>query len=211
MIDPSVGYFRLDLAAFFFAFINIERSFVVRKKSFVLFILLLGFWLVISGTTDVEHIIIGIILSLLTTWFWGGYNPKLPSILSLLELLLFGRCIVMMIWYVIKANIDVAKILLFSSKSISPTFIEIDFGIKSDWGRVFLANCITITPGTITVDIDPETNIFTVHALTEESGLSLKTWRMVNEIKNLEKLVQRRESHAVDNGRINDSNSISSN
>lgn len=192
-------------------FIKIERSFVVRKKSFILFIFLLVFWLVISGTTDIEHIIVGIILSLFTAWLWSDFNPKLPSILSPFELLLFGKCIIMMIWYVIKADIDVAKILLFSSKSISPTFLEIDFGIKSNWGRVFLANCITITPGTITVDIDPETNIFTVHALTEESGLSLKNWRMVTEIKNLERLVQRRKTHAMDNGRINDSNSIGSN
>lgn len=166
----------------------------MRKKSFVSFVLLFIFWILISGVTDLEHIIVGIFLSLLTVWFWKDYNSKLPSVLSPGELLLFARCIVMMIWYVIKANIDVIKILLFSKQSLKPIFLELEPDIKSNWGRVFLANCITITPGTVTVDIDPKTNIFTIHALTGETGLSLYNWRIITEIENLEKLVLRRKN-----------------
>lgn len=164
------------------------------KKSFILFSFLFIFWIVISGIVDLQHIIVGIFVSLLTVWFWKDLNPKLPSILSPKELLHFGRCIIMLVVYVIKSNIDVIKTLLFSDLSAGSVFLELEPDIKSEWGRVLLANCITITPGTITVDFNPENNIFTVHALTRETGAALYDWRLITEIKNLERLVQRRKT-----------------
>ena len=181
----------------------------MNKRSLISFASLFTFWILVSGVVDLQHIIVGTLISILTVWFWKDLNPRLPSVLSLRELLLFGRCILMLIVYVIKSNIEVARILLFSTKAVTPMFLELQFGMKSDWGRVFLATCITITPGTVTVDFDPESNIFTVHALTRENAESLYHWSMITEIQNLERIVQRRETHAVDIGRIHDSNSNS--
>lgn len=180
------------------------------KRSFISFASLLIFWIVISAVIDIEHIMVGIFLSLIIVWFWKDFNPRLPNIFHPIELLLLGHSILMLIGYVIKSNIEVAKILLFSSKSVTPIFIEMDLGIKSDWGRVFLATCITITPGTITVDFDPERNIFTVHALTIETAESLYYWRMITEIKNLERFAQRRKANVVDTRRIHVSDSSGS-
>ena len=180
----------------------------MNKKSLISFASLLTFWILISAVVDLQHIIVGIIISLLTVWFWKDLNPKLPRILFPRELLLFIRSILMLIGYVIKSNIEVAKLLLFSNLELTPIFLEMDLGIKSDWGRVFLATCITITPGTITIDFDPETNIFTIHALTKETGESLYYWSIISEIKNLERIVQRRETHVMDTSRIHATNSI---
>lgn len=180
----------------------------MNKRSFISIAILLIFWILISGVVDIQHIIVGIFLSILTVWFWKDLNPKLPSLLSPRELLLFGRSIIILMVYVIKSNLEVAKILLFSNKSVTPIFLEMDLGIKTNWGRVFLATCVTITPGTVTIDFDPETNMFTFHALTRESGESLYYWSMITEIKYLERLVQRRGNHVVDTGRIHASNSI---
>lgn len=179
------------------------------KRSFISFASLFIFWIVISGEVSLQHIIVGILISIFTVWFWKNLDPRLPRILSPKELLLFGHCILMLIGYVIKSNIDVAKILLFSDLSTGSIFLELEPGLESDWGRVFLATCITITPGTITIDIDPGTSIFTVHALTRQTGVELYYWKLITEIKNLERLVLRREAHVVDNNRIHDSNSTS--
>lgn len=179
------------------------------KRSFVSFASLFTFWIVISGVINLQHIIVGIILSIFAVWFWKDLNPRLPSLLAPRELLLFGRCMVMLVGYVIKSNIDVAKTLLFSDLSEASMFLELEPRIESDWGRVFLASCITITPGTVTVDFDPETNVFTVHALTRETGISLYYWRLITEIKHLEIEIQRRKIHVLDNDRVHDSNSIS--
>lgn len=182
----------------------------MNKKSFFSFISLLIFWIVISGVVDLQHIVVGIFISLFTVWFWKDLGPRLPRILSLREILHLGHCIVMLVGYVVKSNIDVAKTLLFSDLSESSMFLELEPGMESNWGRVFLATCITITPGTATIDFDPETNVFTVHALRIQTGVDLYHWRLITEIKNLETLVHRREVNVVDNGRIHGSDSISS-
>lgn len=181
----------------------------MSKRSFISFASLFVFWIVISGAINLQHIIVGIVLSLITTYFWKDLTSKLPGILSPMELLLFSRCILMLIGHVIKSNIDVAKTLLFSDLSTGSMFMELEPGIESDWGKVFLASCITITPGTITVDVDPETNVFAIHALTRENGISLYYWSIITEVRNLERLVQRRKAYDVDTGGIHGSNSIS--
>lgn len=180
----------------------------MNKRSFISFASLLVFWIVISGTTNLQHIIVGIVLSLFTMWFWKNLSPRLPSVLSFREILLFIRTILILAGYVIKSNIDVAKILLFSDLKESSMFLELEPGIKSNWGKVFLATCITITPGTVTIDINPETGVFTVHALTRETGLELYYWSIITEISDLERLIRRREAHVVDTDRIHGTNTF---
>lgn len=178
------------------------------KRSFMSFASLFVFWIVISGEVNLEHITVGIFLSLFMVWFWRDFSPRLPGIMAPNELMVFARCLVMLLGYVIQSNVDVAKTLLFDSPSVSPIFLEMEPGIETNWGRVFLATCITITPGTATIDFDPESNVFTVHALTRETGEALLNWKLIDEIKHLEKLVQRRRIHVLDTGGIHVSNFI---
>ena len=183
----------------------------MSKRSLVSFVYLFLFWIVISGVMNPQNIIVGMAVCLFTVWFWRNFNVRLPSMfLTPKELLLFGRCIILLIGEVIKSSFNVTKLLLFTHSPEDSIFLEFKPGIKSDWGKVFLAGCITITPGTITIDFDPESDIFTIHAITCETGGALYNWRIVSEIKNLETRVQRRRKDVVDHGRIDDPNSISS-
>lgn len=180
----------------------------MRKRSLVLFALLLVFWVVISAGADRQHILVGALLALITVWFWHDLGLRLPSMLSAEELLRLGRCLVLLALYVIQSNITVAKTLLFSSPPVSPVFLVMQPPIKSNWGRVLLATCITITPGTVCIDVDPETGRFIVHALTEEIAISLFYWKIIQEIENLESCRQRRMEHVVDTGRTYDPDSL---
>ena len=172
----------------------------MRKRSLILFVLLLVFWLVISAEMDLQHILVGMFLALITVWFWQDLGPRLPSMPSAEELLRLGHCLVLLVGYIIQSNITVAKTLLFSGKPVSPVFVEMETPIRSNRGRVLLATCITITPGTVTIDVDPETGRFIVHALTEEIAISLFYWRVVYSVKDLETCRQRRADHVVDTG-----------
>jgi multisubunit Na+/H+ antiporter MnhE subunit len=158
----------------------------VRGRLFVLFIILFAFWLVISSAADLQHILAGVLIAFLTAWFWHDLGPRLPEVPSARRVLRLAGCLFMMVGYVIQANISVARILLFSRHSVDPVFMVLDPGLNTNWGRVLLATCITITPGTITVDIDPETGHFIVHALTEQTGKDLLYWRLIDRIKKLE-------------------------
>ena len=181
----------------------------MHKRSLISFVTLFIFWIAISGLVDLQHIIVGIFVASFTVWFWKDLDSRLPTILSLRELLLFAHCIIILIGYIIKSNINVIKLLLFSDVSSGSIFLELEPKLRSNWGRVFLATCITITPGTIAIDFDPETDIFAIHALTRETGIDLYYWRIITEIKNLEMLVRRRRINENNNDRIHASNSTS--
>lgn len=158
----------------------------MRGRLFVLFIILFAFWLVISSAADLQHILAGVLIAFLTAWFWHDLGPRLPEVPSVRRVLRLAGCLFLMIGYVIQANLSVARTLLFSRHSVDPVFMVLDPGLNTNWGRVLLATCITITPGTITVDIDPETGRFIVHALTEQTGKDLLYWRLIDRIKKLE-------------------------
>ncbi len=163
----------------------------MSKKALLLFILLLAFWLVISAQIDLEHILVGSFIAVLLVWFWHDMESRLPGQFSWKGFLHLLYCLALLVGYVITANLAVAKTLLSRKKEINPVFIEMNTHIQSNWIRVLLALCITITPGTVTVDLDPETGWFIVHALTEDMGRDLLYWRLIDRIGELENYLHR--------------------
>ncbi len=72
---------------------------------------------------------------------------------------------------IIKANIDVIKQVLSPQMSISPTMVRVRASQRSDLGQVIYANSITLTPGTISVDVANDEIL--VHALSESGAKDL--------------------------------------
>jgi len=72
-----------------------------------------------------------------------------------------------LLWEIVKANIDVAKAVVSMPLNISPTIIRVKASQKTDVGQVIYANSITLTPGTISVNL--EDGEIDVHAL-EQAG-----------------------------------------
>jgi multicomponent Na+:H+ antiporter subunit E len=77
-----------------------------------------------------------------------------------------------LIWAIVKANIDVAGRILRPGLPISPNLIKVKASQKTDLGRVFYANSITLTPGTVSVDVDGD-NIL-VHAISIEAAADVE-------------------------------------
>lgn len=69
-----------------------------------------------------------------------------------------------LIWEIIKANIDVALIIIKPDLEISPIMFRAEASQKTEVGQVIYANSITLTPGTVTVGVNEGT--VDVHALT---------------------------------------------
>lgn len=72
--------------------------------------------------------------------------------------------LVWLLWEIVKSNIDVIRLVWQRKPAISPTVFRVRVSQKTDLGRVFYANSITLTPGTITLDVQDD--MFEVHALT---------------------------------------------
>jgi len=86
---------------------------------------------------------------------------------------------------IIRANFTVVKHIWLDKKSISPTLSTIKISQKTDIGKVIYANSITLTPGTVAIDvIDDE---IVVHALLATEIESLKVGEMDRQVSLLER------------------------
>lgn len=137
------------------------------KKFLVLFILLFSFWLLLSTFLDGFHLFFGLLSTLLVTLFTYDMvfvNEEGKNDLN--KSLRFISYLPWIIYQIILANVDVAKRVLDPKLPIDPGMITFESVLKTDLSKTILANSITLTPGTVTVDIDE--NTFLVHAIAKE-------------------------------------------
>lgn len=87
-------------------------------------------------------------------------------------------------WEIIKANWDVARLILDPKLPISPVITSIKATQKSDLGQVIFANSITLTPGTVSVRLLPGEII--VHAISEDGAADLESGRMDRKVTAME-------------------------
>lgn len=87
-------------------------------------------------------------------------------------------------WEVVKSNIDVARLILTPGRSISPTLVRLKCSQRTSLGRVIYANSITLTPGTVTVDLVGDELV--VHALTREAAAALQDGEMDRRVAAME-------------------------
>ena len=84
------------------------------------------------------------------------------------------------LWELLTANVDVAKRVLAPSMPIDPAVFEVPLRVQTDAAVTTIANSITLTPGTLTMDYDYETNTLYVHSIDgsdRESILDpIRTW-----------------------------------
>ncbi len=130
-----------------------------------MYILLLLFWIALNGKITTEILVIGVILSTAIFWFmckFLEYSAK--SEIVFCKNFFWGLAyIVVLVIEIFKSAIAVYKRIYSKKIEIQPQIVFFDVDIKNEFLRFILANSITITPGTITVDVDD--NHFCVHAL----------------------------------------------
>lgn len=147
-----------------------------QKKYIILFVALFLFWLVLSSSFAIESVIIGIVASILVTVYskdivFAEEETSLYKFSGVIALVRFLWCLIV---EVIKANIGIVKIVLDPSLPISPRFVVVPIpdNLKKNFNKVLYANAITLTPGTLTVDILEEG--YLIHAINEDAGNGLK-------------------------------------
>lgn len=89
---------------------------------------------------------------------------------------------------IMKSNIDVARLMLNPKMPIKPLLKVIKADQKTEIGRVIYANSITLTPGTVAINISYDGNII-VHALHADSITDLEQGEMNHQVKKLEKSI----------------------
>lgn len=133
------------------------------KGAFLLF----GLWILLSASFNVAHVVAGAIIAPVVMWL----NPGGPPSANRLSWLAALRYLPWLIGRILKSGFHVSRLILTPSLPIAPRLLRHQTTLKSDEELVVLGNSITLTPGTITVEVAPGELL--VHALDETSSADL--------------------------------------
>lgn len=127
-------------------------------KYIVFFLICFLVWVGLTFNFTQQYLITGACVSLLTAVCFGKYFlGDWKKFLNPLRYFWFLLYIPVFLWECIKANLDVAYRVLHPAMPIKPGIVRVKTTLKSDIAKVFLANSITMTPGTLSVDIIGDT------------------------------------------------------
>lgn len=126
-----------------------------KVRGFVwLFLVTFVLWLALSSKLDWPELICGGLVCLIISLLGAhNYSNLGFPLLNLKGLLFFVIYIIVLLWEIIKASIDVAYRVLHPHMPIKPGIVVIKTRLKSDIAKTILANSITLTPGTFTLDV----------------------------------------------------------
>jgi multicomponent Na+:H+ antiporter subunit E len=167
---------------------SIEQQELRFAHGLFLFFLVFVLWLLLVGSLDPAEWITGLLVALIVTL------ASRPHLTILSGLILSPSSVVPFIKYLgvffvalVRANIDMARRVLTPSLPLRPAVVEVETKLSSPLGRLILANSITLTPGTLTVDVQDEVLLVhwvdcppgsdmaaTTHAITSQFEKHLK-------------------------------------
>lgn len=136
----------------------------------ILYIALVLLWLLLAPQFEISSLLLGMFISLIIVLF--TYEKEESKIARPFELVKTHlHFIIVLLIEIFKANIDVAKIVLSKNMEIQPHYLTYQPQLRSSYVAVLLANAITLTPGTLSVDYNEEG--YVIHALTNSAAQGL--------------------------------------
>lgn len=154
-------------------------------KSILLSAVLFAVWMCWSGHTSPFMIGLGMVSCLFSVYLsrrMGIVDEE--SVPIHLGLRPFTNYAPWLVKEIIKANVDVARRIIDPALPIEPKMVMVQASQKTEIGRVILANSITLTPGTVSVDLEDDS--LSVHALTAEFAAEDASGEMDRRVSELE-------------------------
>ena len=147
------------------------RESCIKNSLLALFLFL--FWIFITASLSLANIILGLIVSFLVALtvrlvFRIRWPEDIASLFFLMRLPIF---LAVLTWDVIKANINLAYILLRPRLLIDPKIVRFSSTLQGDFQNTILADTITVTPGTLTLDAQGDELLVHCLAPSHKKGL----------------------------------------
>ncbi|AEH60892.1 multisubunit sodium/proton antiporter, MrpE subunit (2.A.63.1) [Methanosalsum zhilinae DSM 4017] len=141
-------------------------------KRYLLFSIAFGaLWCGVHGIVDLSNFLFGmflgffVIVALKSLYNFDEEISFISVLARIPSKIKFGMVLVIEI---LKANIILAKIVLSPKLNIKPGTIEYPLDVKSDTGITVIANTISLTPGTITLDVSEDRSMLYIHTINVE-------------------------------------------
>ncbi|MAO65970.1 MAG: cation transporter [Balneola sp.] len=158
------------------------------KSAVVSFIVLMGFWYLMSGFFDITHSImgvisVGIVMAINYKLKRHSYFEGETDIINDLRLLYVPYYFGWLLVQIVISGVHVAKILLSPSLPIETSVLKFKVNFPNPHCKMILGNSITLTPGTLTVDIQGDE--FIVHAISPASFEGIASDKMPQQVLKL--------------------------
>ena len=130
-----------------------------NPKVFVnLWLTLMAIWLIANASLQFQVVASGVLLATLLSLVMVRFSAAYAEVnLTPRALLYYLLYLAVFTWELIRANLNVARLVFSPRIDIHPGIVEIKTNLKTRTGRLVLANSITLTPGTLVVDIRDDT------------------------------------------------------
>lgn len=137
---------------------------IKTRSRITVFVLSFLVWVALTSIRDPQEVIAGLVVSILVALIAGHFlitteRQKHPMRRILAAVLYFFH----FLWEMVKANFHVAYLVLHPNLPIKPGIVKIKTKLTKDAAITVLTNSITLTPGTLTVDVNPKKNEIYVH------------------------------------------------
>lgn len=152
-----------------------------RMKNFLyLFVLLILVWLAVTSSVHWQELAVGLFISVVLSLILNRQYLELGlPVLSVKRVVFFLIYSVVLFIEIIKANFDVAYRVIHPKLPIKPGIVIIKTELKQDFAKMLLANSITLTPGTFTLDVLGDTLL--IHWINVQSEDTAEATKIIGE------------------------------
>jgi len=120
------------------------------------------FWLLLANEVDFGQLVLGVLLAVAVLWLCA---PFTTSALPIRRPGVALQLAAVFIYDIFVANLAVARAVLSPGLPIRPRFLRVPLDVREPKAAALLAGMVTLTPGTVSVDLDLDAHALTVHAL----------------------------------------------
>jgi len=151
-----------------------------------MFFILYALWLILNGRITLEVCLLGLAITVLIYFFICKFMDfSIKKDLRLMRNAGYAMAyLVVLLKEIFLSNFRVMAIILFKRIPITPALTEVRIDLRSQMAKTILANSITLTPGTITVEVTGD--VFVVHCLSSEMIEGIEDSAFVRLLKKME-------------------------
>ncbi|WP_019025726.1 Na+/H+ antiporter subunit E [Colwellia piezophila] len=144
-------------------------------------LLLFMVWLLLNNSVSAGHIVLATILAIVIPWMTSPFRTKQPL---LIKPGLAFRHLMLVLYDIITANVQVAILILGPNKKLTPGFVKVPLDLTHSMPITILASTVSLTPGTVSAEVypwqeslmegeEPEQRFLLIHVLnlTDEEAL----------------------------------------
>ncbi len=158
-----------------------ETQETAAARAVFLFCVCFLLWVLLAGSLAIEEVVAGVMVSAavaLLSWnstdILGGVRLRPGALVSLFSYLGY------FLLALVRANLDMARRVLSPSLPMDPAMVEVRTELTSALGKLLLANSITLTPGTLSVDVEDDRLLVHWIDCPQGTDVASATWTIVS-------------------------------